>query len=274
MIKIFDVKILVIALIALTLFITSAPHASALRVSGAILQAAPHPGERVNLFMDVGLDKNDSPANIVINSMDWLQTPHGNNLAVDYYPSPYSAKDLLKISPSSIHLEPGESQRVNVVADIPADANVGGKYAILNIHTVSGTSGDGSSVRNEVAINALLALNITGPGIQKTGEISSLEIEEPVAANQLNVSLIFNNTGNIHYKILTEVELKDIDNNMLANATILPYSSVLPGASRMQQIMLVPSKPLRSAVYDVEAKVSLESGKLQDKRSTSIAIGL
>jgi hypothetical protein len=222
--------------------------------------------------MVVGLGKNDSSTNIIIDAMDWLQTPQGDNLAVEDYPNPYSAKDLLKITPNSFHLEPGESQSVNISADIPEDAKAGGRYAILGVRTSPKAAAGIPTVGIVAAINSLLALNITGAGIRKSGEITSLEIENPTAANQFNVSMIFNNTGNIHYKIRTEFVLADANQNVLANSTILPSTSVLPGASRRQQILLVPAKPLRPAAYTIEANVMLESGEPLATKSISISI--
>jgi hypothetical protein len=273
MIRCLNSKFFAIISLALLLFLAFASNASALRVSGVILQATPDPGEHVSLVMEVGLGENDTPANVIIDVMDWLQTPEGDNLDVESYPNPYSAKNMLEVTPSRLHLEPGKSERVNVVADIPADASPGGRYAILRVHAAPDIAQSAGAISNEVAIKALLALNITGPGIQKTGEIASLNVEKPLAVNQCNVSLLFNNTGNIHYKILTEASLKDKDGNVLASATIPPFSSVLPGASRLQQLSLLSARPLKSESYVVEVNVSLEDGGLLATRSIPISIG-
>lgn len=258
-------------LLALLLFLLSASTVSGLRVSGVILQATPAPGEHVSLVMEVGIGQNDTPVNIAIDVMDWRQSLQGDNNAVESYTSPYSAKKLLKVTPERLHLEPGDAQKVNVEADIPQEAKSGGRYAIINVHAAP-ENADISSVSTEVAVNALLALNITGPGIQKSGEITYLKVEAPSSANQYNVSMIFNNTGNIHYKILTEVMLEDKDSNVLANSTIQPFSSVLPGASRLQQFFLTPAEQLHPGAYTIEAKVSLESGRVLASRSTEINV--
>jgi len=261
-------------LLAILLFTALASTVSSLRVSGVILQAEPAPGDRVDLSMEVGLGQNDTPTNFSLEVMDWQQSLQGDNNAVENYSTPYSAKNLLKVAPSSFYLESGDAQKVTVEVDIPKEAKAGGRYAIINVHSAQeGVTGD-SVVSTHVAINALVALNVTGPGIQKSGEITNLSAEEPSSANRQNVSLIFNNTGNIHYKILTEMVLKDNEGRVLANATILPISSVLPGASRLLQLSLIPAERLLPGTYIVEAKVSLENERMLASRSAQLKVSL
>jgi len=60
---------------------------------------------------------------------------------------------------------------------------------------------------------------------------------------------------------------------VLANATIPPFSSVLPGAARLLQLSLVPVQRLLPGTYNVEANVSLENGGMLASRSMQINVG-
>lgn len=262
------------ALLFVTILIFGAiSPASCLRVTGAVLLATTTPGEQFNFHIDVGLGKNDTPANFSLDVNDWKQSLMGDNDAVANNPGLYSAKDLLTVSPQSFHLDPNSSQIVTVGAIIPADAKPGGRYAIISIHNAPEKNGTSKyMVNNQFAVESLVAITISESDTQKQGEISNLTISEPVSAKLQNLSLIFNNTGNIHYKVLTEAALKDKDGKILANASVPLTSSILPGAARLIEFSFKPESQLKSGTYTAEAMISLEDGTVLAKRDTHLAI--
>lgn len=264
-------KILIVLLTAILLLGTTLP-ASGLKVSGVILQATAAPGDHANFKMDVSLGKNDTPMNLSLDTMDWMQSMRGDNNAVANNPGPYSAKDLLTVSPQSFHLEPNSSQSVAVEANIPADAKAGGRYAIVSIHSAPQKGPGKSMVSTQVAVNSLVAITVSGPDTKKAGEISNLTVNKPISAKQQNLSLIFNNTGNIHIKVLTEAVLKDIDGKALANASIPVTSNILPGAARLIEFSLKPESGLTEGNYTIDATVSLDDGTLLSTKSAQFEI--
>lgn len=107
-------------------------------------------------------------------------------------------------------------------------------------------------------MDVLVLLKITGTELLKTGEITSLELQKPVTAEHQNVSLIFKNTGNYHYKARAKAVLMDDKGEIIANAsTPLSFSSILPTMLREFKIPLIPGRKLSLGKYSINASVSL-----------------
>ena len=62
-----------------------------------------------------------------------------------------------------------------------------------------------------MGVDIPVILSIKDTEMIKTGEISKIELDAPILAEQQNLSLIFTNTGNIHYRALAKADLKDKD---------------------------------------------------------------
>lgn len=260
-----------IALLIVILFIGFASPVLGLKVSGVILEGTAVPGDHKSFNMVVSLDKNDAPKNLTVDVMDWKQGLHGENNAVDSYSSPYSAKDMLTVSPKSFHLEPNSSQKVAVEANIPSEVKPGGKYAIISIHDTP-EKGPEKGVKTQVAINSFVLITVSEQDLQRTGEISLLKVDEPILSKELNGSLMFNNTGNVLYRILTDEVLYDSSGKVLANTSVPSGSSVLPGVARILAFSLKPQGELSPGTYTIEASIRLEDGTPLASKSIPVEI--
>ncbi len=100
------------------------------------------------------------------------------------------------------------------------------------------------------------------PGESQTimvkGEITRLTVDTPVSDKQQDVSIMFNNTGNVHYKVQIDAFLKDRAGNVLANASAPLSNNIIPGALRVFNLSLKPEDPLKSGEYNVSAEVRLD----------------
>lgn len=244
---------------------------SGLKVVGVVLQESGSPGDHLSFDMEVGLDQNDTPVNITADVMDWKQGLDGANNAVENYPSPYSAKDMLTVTPKSFHLEPNGTQKLAVEANIPMDAAPGGKYAMISVHRALENNQAEGPVRTEVAVNTLVLITVSEQSLQKTGEITDLTLDKD-SGEQIDGSLIFNNTGNVLYKIMTEEILKDSNGKVLGNASVPSGSSVLPGAARLIKFSLQPENKAGPGTYTFNATASLEDGTVLATKSTEFEI--
>jgi hypothetical protein len=104
----------------------------------------------------------------------------------------------------------------------------GGRYALISVHSpASGDEALGSEgmVGVAVAINSLVRLTISGTELQRTGEIADLSTAGPSNAQNQNISLIFKNTGNYHYKAQAEAALKDKAKAICFASSQTPLSS-------------------------------------------------
>jgi hypothetical protein len=245
---------------SLIFLFSSMPALAGLGVSGVILMADVNPGQSITHEIIVDSDQTDSPMDLVAEVVGFGQSLDGANIELppEEDLSPYSARPFLKVAPASFHLEPGISQKVVLEGTVPQDVGSGGRYALVSIH--SKPMGNGN-VGVSLAMDVLVALKIAGTDLQKTGEITSLELLKPVTAEHQNVSLIFKNTGNYHYKAYAEAVLSNNDGEVITNAsTPLSFSSVLPTMLREFKIPLSPEKKLSPGRYNVNASVSLEDG--------------
>jgi hypothetical protein len=248
-------------------------------VSGAIFESEAAPGEHLRHEMDVDLSESEEPLDILVDIFDWNQTLQGDNINAEEgskFASPFSAKSILKVSPKNFHLAPGGSQKVLLEGDIPIDAKPGGRYAIVSVHSVPAhNKGNDSQANNPVsiayAVNVLVLIKVSGEE-NKSGEITSLAVNNPVSGKMQNVSLVFKNTGNYHFKVDAVASLKDKDGKVIASAVLPLDSSILPTFSRLFQFSCAPETELTPGIYNVSAKVSLKDGTVLANKETYFEI--
>lgn len=263
-------QIIIICLaLAIFAFLSLVPMSSGLQASGIILDAEAAPGEQISHEITISL-KNESPTDFQVEVVDWAQGPDGSNGPItDNNTHPYSAKGFLKVSPVKFHLGPGGSQKIMVNGVIPRDVGDGGRYAIIRAYTVpAANKGGANPVGMSVGMNTVARITIAGSHLLKTGEITQLKVGTPVSDKQQNISIMFNNTGNIHYKVQTEAFLKDGTGNVLANASAPLTNNIIPGALRVFNLSLRPKEPLKPGEYSVSAEVRMEDGTALANKET------
>lgn len=266
---------LIISLASLVFLITLVPQASALGVEGVIFEAEASPGQHVSHEMTVSLKEDEAPLDLQVEVQDWGQALDGINQKLEEgTPAAYSAKGFLNVSPSSFHLLPGGAQKVMVEGDIPSDVGSGGRYALIGIYSLIPEADEESSEGNvglAVAINALVRLTISGTELIKRGEITDLKIDKPVSGRERNLSLIFKNTGNYHFKAVAKASLKDNEGDVLAEATTPPSSNIIPDASRLFEISLKPERDFEPKNCRINAIVETEEGALLAAKEVNLA---
>ncbi len=268
----FIYKIMVVQVLLLLL----APASFGLGVEGVIFEAEAAPGQHVGHEMTVSLKENEAPMDLQVDVTDWEQSLDGSNREMSEGTSACSsAKGFLKASPSRFHLGPGESQKILVEGDVPEDVGAGGRYALISIHSLLPDAGDDSSegmVGVAVAINSLVRLTISGSELLQTGEIVNLSVEGPSSAQSQNISLVFKNTGNYHYKALAEATLKDAEGSVLASSVSDLSSNIIPCASRIFRVSLLPEKDLLPGTYRIAVAVKQEDGGILATEEKKISV--
>lgn len=245
----------------LIFLLSSMPALAGLGVSGVVLIADVNPGQDITHEITVDSDQTDSPMDLVAEVVGFGQSLDGANMELppEEDLSPYSARPFLTTTPVSFHLEPGTSQQIVLGGTVPMDVGSGGRYALVSIHSKP-MMGNGN-VGVSLATDVLVALKIAGTQLQRTGEITSLELLKPVTAEHQNVYLTFKNTGNYHYRALAKAVLSTDKGEIIANAsTPLSFSSILPTMLREFMIPLSPGKKLSPGRYNINASVSRGDG--------------
>lgn len=247
------------------------PLSSALGVNGATLVASVTPGDVIHHEMTVSLGKSEAAMDLVADLTGMNQTLSGTYLAVSEKndTGPYTARPFFNISPTSFHLDSGGSKSVVLEGKVPENVGDGGRYALV---TFKSAPLGNKSVGVLTEIQVPIALTISGSKLVKTGEITSLKFDEPTFANQQNLTLIFKNNGNIHYRTLVEAVIKDKDGKNLTNATARSGSSINPASSRLLKLKFVPMTKLQPGEYTVSAQAMLEDGTVLATKDAKLEI--
>ena len=240
-----------------------------LSLSESTVKMEVNPGQHISKAITISSSSDEKADNYTIEAFGFGDSSIGSaiDLKADQDTSPYSARTFLNISPPNFYLEPGKSERVLIEADIPENVGEGGRYALVNIHSSpKPIKTAGASI--SMAFNIPVLFTISGTKITKTGEITSLDFNKPnlgpdkkeagapLSARQ-NITVVFKNTGNYHYKVRATAELKDESGNILANATSpASINSIIPTFSNQFMISLIPSVQLKPGAYIIKSAVS------------------
>lgn len=269
----FMVKVIFIYLTCF-IFLALLPLGTGLKASGIVIEDEAVPGQHLSNEITISTDKSENPMDFQVDVMDWVQGPNGENRAVNESEQKVlSARSFLKVSPTNFHLEPGDSQKILVNGNVPNDVGSGGRYAIIDAHTISsGSKNVGNSLGISYSLNTIVRITIAGSELIRTAEISKLNIDQPISNKQQNVTMVFNNTGNIHYEAQPEIILKDKDNNTIADDIAPVTNNILPFASRIISLSLKPGQALKAGIYSVNGIVRLTDGTVLATKSAKLDI--
>ena len=259
-------------IVALGLLLLANDFASAgLAVGNAILEKEIAPGGNISHLMTVSTRESDPSMDIKVDVMGYGQSLDGTNIGLNASrdTGTYTARPFLKASPDSFHLDPGKSQKVMLKGDIPSDVGSGGRYALINIHSLPMGN---KSVDVVLAVEVPIRLTINGSDIINKGEIESLDLVEPVSSKEQKLSLILKNTGNHHYRPMAKTVIEDQDGTIVANASSPSVYTLLPNYSRLIKIDITPEPPLKPGAYTVNATVNMDDGTVLANKKMPLEI--
>ena len=266
--------ILICITLAIFTFLSVIPLSSGIQSTGMVLDAEAAPGEEINHEIFISIDQNESPMDFQVDVVDMVQGTDGSNNAInDTEGHTYSAKSFLQVSPEKFHLESGELQKIIVKGVVPGDVGNGGRYAIIRAYTVLPKDQTGmTSMGMSISMNTVARITIAGSQLIKEGEISQLIVDTPVLGKQQNVSVLFKNTGNVHYKAQIDALLKDRDGNVLANTSSLLTNYIIPETLRVFDLSFHPEESLEPGEYNVNVSVHQEDGTILDNAEATFKV--
>jgi hypothetical protein len=240
-----------------------------LKVSGASLVTEVSPGESLNHQIIVALSPADAAADIVLEVYPLGQAPDGSYIASSEN-NQYSAFSFINLDKSSFHLEPGDSSKVTVSIQVPQDAGIGGRYALINLRTQPGDQGSIGVVRS---VNIPVYLTYKDTDLIHTGQITETSTGDITNGKSIDILTLFKNTGNHHFKIKSEVIISDSSGTVQEVLyTSLTHSSIVPEATRQLKATYIPRSELPVGKYSYSSTIRLEDGTLLDEVRGSFEI--
>jgi hypothetical protein len=250
--------------LAALLIIFSASFALAdLNVKGAVFEVDVSPGMQISHEIIFSLGDGDLPMDFQAEILGFGLRQDGTIFEVDPEndTGPFTARSFLHISPTNIHIGPGESQKITLTGRIPDNMSEGCRYALISVQSPPLVK---KSIGIILAFNIPILLCVNSTDTIKRGKITDLKLTG-TGYDALDVDFILRNTGNAHFKALVQVLLKDEAGIIRAKAEMPLTSSVLPQKSRLIKLSLRPRDPLLPGKYILECRALLKNGTLIDE---------
>lgn len=265
-------RILNIAIFAVLAFILAVlPATAGLQVSGATFEAEIAPGQPFEHLINVSNYNSVGPMDVIVDVLGYGQSQTDGvieGIKKDLDISPYTARNFIKVSPEEFHLEPEESKEVVVSGIMPLNIGDGSRYAVLYIHTHPiGNGSIGIALAGDVPVR----LTVKGSNLIESGEIKSVEMDDRESNEHRYLSVIFENTGNHHYKAKARAIFKNEKGEKVANIeSPLTSGPIIPMYSR--GFLLPLDDNMASGTYFAEISVIHENGTILDSEEKALKI--
>jgi hypothetical protein len=227
------------------------------------------PGESYVQTLVVSIGKDDPPTDVLIEALGYRDGDTGVEAVLpEADNSPYSARMFIQPAKVMLHVEPGETKQVDVTVTIPANVGSGGRYAILRFSTVPPEQGTITIVS---AIVLPVKFTIKDSQLIHSGEVTGVAIGKAVSGQPIEIFTSFRNTGNHHFKIEGQIEIRDASDKHIDTIHITTSSPIPDGTKRIKTIY-IPQAELPLGVYSVKSRLMLEDGTLLDEASGSFEV--
>lgn len=267
----------ILLIAAITPSLATAPilaASSGLSVNGALIRIDVTPGETLTRTITVSIGASDPVMDMSVRVYGMGQSGDGNYvlLDADHDISQYSARSFITIDKSSIHLDPGSSESVTATIQVPQDVGVGGRFAIIYFISQP-VAGSQQGVGIVQAINAPVFLTVQGSQLNQTGKISGVTTGTITNGQPVDITTIFQNTGNTYFKVEGSVAVTN-DQGVTLDTIPAPLtdSSIIPGMSRNIEAIFTPSSGLPPGTYSVSSKVMLADSTMLDQSTGTFTV--
>ena len=249
--------------------------ASAIKMTGTKYVGSIAPGETTTFPMSIGIEPNENPSDMVMEVMGF-----GQSMTSEFVPlgpeddtSPYSARKFISLDKTSLHLEPGTSERVNATITLPGDVGTGGRYAIIFIHALPEKGAGQATLTTGMLVPVLITISGATQPPAQTGSITGVEIGDLTIGQPVVITTTLKNTGNYHYRyMVNNVTLTDEKGTIVAEGSAQPWpNSIIPG-NTLHYSVEPDVKDLPAGTYTVTSKVLLADGKILDEKTTAFTV--
>jgi P pilus assembly chaperone PapD len=266
-----ETHILSFITIGLLIFMMLCPlPAAGLKVVGSIYSGSLAPGSSAVHTITVSTKSDDSPMDLMVNVQGLGQTQQQSSIGLspEKDTSPYSARTFITVSPTTFHLNPGESQVVKATITVPQNVGEGGRYALITIQNAPIGNGTTAIV---TAVSVPVIITIPGTTINKKGTISNVNVADIVPGQPVRITTSLKNTGNYHIVTKNTVTITDSAGKVVAEGVSESSTrSIVPTSTVNYDLNI--DKPLPAGTYTVTSKVSLDDGTVLDTKTTTFEV--
>lgn len=262
--------------ILMAAFFSTAPayaDEGGLSVDGAIINRSAAPGETFIHAMTVSLGDGSPALDITITALGLGQKLDGTFLELapeDDNPELSSREFITSIEPVSFHLDPGDSQTVSAVVNVPADLGDGSHYSVIYVRGIS-TNDSGVAFIPAIDVPVI----ISGANLEKSGAITNVTAGDIVFGSPITINTTVSSQGNHHFKATNAVTLADNKGRVIAtSAEHTTQCSIIPGYSFAFTGNLEIAEELSPGKYTLESVVVMDDGtKLSETIQLNLAHG-
>lgn len=227
---------LAIAILSIPIKAQEASEQTSISVSPQSLDIAINPGESVsNVFRLT--NGSDNALTIQTTPRNFL--PRGNEGAIELRDeeTPYSLASWIGVAPDgNVEIGSGETVDFNVTISAPANAEPGGHFGSVVFQTIpSEQEGTAALVSQEIA--PVILVKIPGE-VDESGSIAEFSSKKKIWTNQSEIEfdILFENTGNIHYRpsgqmIIRNILGREVDRVDIAGNNVIPNAERLLDAT-------------------------------------------
>lgn len=246
------------------------PGLSVGHIRGKGLSPEVSPGESYFQTLTARIDESDTATDVLIEVLGYGEDiiDGVKPLSPEDDTSPFSARIFIKPDSITLHVEPGETATADVVVTIPPDVGDGGRYAILRFSTAP--TGEGM-VGIVSVINLPMKFTIKDSQLIHTSEIIEVNTGEAVSGQPVGIFTSLKNTGNHHFKIEGQIEIRDAGGELI-DTLHTTASSPIPEGTKKIKTTFIPKSELPLGVYSIKSRIMLEDGTLLDEVEGSFEV--
>lgn len=220
---------------AIILSFETVSYGFSLNISPPSIHVSVKPGESAsgNIVVD---NRGESSLGILVYVQDWVYNPDGSKTFMAAGTAPLSCAKDIRVFPKTFKLEAGEKTSVQYTVTVPEDAK-GGYYAVIFFESIPAeevNKTEGMVVRFAGRLGSIIYLETEGKSI-KSGVVKSFNVTPPHSDKPLEVSLSFENTGNVYIGAEGTLNITDKDGNVFGKEIFGPVNT-LPGDTREAKV--------------------------------------
>jgi hypothetical protein len=255
----------ILAVFAILLILTQ-PSLAGFKVERTLIDEDVTPGvplkEKISVY-NIGTNRD---LNVEINVLGFGQNSEGSIvlLNADNDTSPYSARDYIKLSDNKITLKPEWDDEIDVDAEIPEDMGDGSRYAVIQFRIP--VENETKGIARDWGVLVPVLLTNSNSKLIKTGKITEMSV------GTSNVSVLFDNSGNTHFKPVIKTTVKDSKGQVVEEHTTTTAISIIPGFSRLYSIDINSEGELKPGGYSLEVLAKLDDDTLLDSKKMEFEI--